>query len=58
MFEKYIVIRDSKIIVGQNASSGAWYCKELPANDPDELERLIADVNSVLNKYNQEGVEK
>lgn len=54
MFEKYIIIKDSKITCGQNASSGAWYCKELPAKDTSELDTLIDKVNGILNKYNKE----
>jgi hypothetical protein len=53
MFEKYIMIRDSKIICGQN-NSGVWYCKELPADNIKELDSLINDVNCILNKYNIE----
>lgn len=53
MFEKYIMIKDTKIIVGQNASTGAWYCKELPANDVEELNTKIGKVITVLNRYNK-----
>jgi len=52
MFEKYIMIKDTKIICGQNASSGSWYCKELPAENTQELNLLINEVNTILNKYN------
>ena len=52
MFERYIVINESRILAGQN-SSGIWYCKELPAQTVTELDRLIGEVNSVLNKYNK-----
>jgi len=53
MFEKYIMIKDNKIIVGQNASTGAWYCKELPAASTTELDALIGETTRILNKHNQ-----
>ena len=52
MFEKYIVINETKIICGQTGS-GTWYCKELPANNTKELDGLIAEVNGIMNKYNK-----
>ena len=58
MFEKYITIKESKIIAKQT-SSGIWYCSELPADNVKELDALIGEVNQVLNKYNkQSGVGK
>jgi len=54
MFERYIVINDAKILCGQTAS-GTWYCKELPANSTKEVDLLIGEINSVLNKYNKDG---
>ena len=51
MFEKYITIKESKIIAKQT-SSGVWYCSELPADTTQELDLLINDVNRILNKYN------
>jgi hypothetical protein len=51
MFEKYITIKESKIIAKQT-SSGVWYCSELPAENPKELDSLISQVNGILNKYN------
>lgn len=54
MFEKYIMIRDSKVLFGQNATSGAWYCKELPANDLKEMDQLMTEANVILNKHNAE----
>lgn len=53
MFEKYIMIKDNKIVVGQNATTGAWYCKELPAENTQELDTLINDICGILNKYNK-----
>ena len=50
MFEKYITIKESKIVCGQT-SSGIWYCKELPADTTAELRRLIGEVNRILNEY-------
>lgn len=51
MFEKYIVINETNIIVGQS-SNGFWYCKELPSKTIDELEFKIGKVNKILNDYN------
>jgi len=53
MFEKYIMINEAKIICGQT-SGGTWYCKELPANDTNEVDALIGKINAILNKYNKE----
>lgn len=57
MFEKFISIKESKIIAKQT-STGIWYCSELPADNVKELDALIGEVNKVLNKYNKKGVEK
>lgn len=57
MFEKYITIKESKIIAKQT-SSGIWYCSELPADTTQELDLLINDVNGILNKYNNNKKEK
>jgi hypothetical protein len=51
MFEKYITINEAKIICGQN-NSGVWYCKELPADSTKEMDALINEINTILNKYN------
>ena len=51
MFEKYISIKESNIVVKQT-SGGVWYCSELPARTTIELDGLIGEVNSILNKYN------
>ena len=51
MFEKYITIKESNIVVRQS-SSGMWYCSELPAHTTVELDSLIGEVNSILNNYN------
>lgn len=57
MFEKYITIKESKILCGQT-SSGVWYCKELPADTTAELKMLIGEVNNILNGYNKkEGID-
>ena len=56
MFEKYITIKESKIVAKQT-SSGIWYCSELPVDTVYELDNLIGEVNTVLNKYNN-GKEK
>lgn len=52
MLDKYIKVNEKQIVCGQT-SSGVWYCKELPANDTKELDKLIGEVNSILNKYNK-----
>ena len=52
MLDKYIKINERVIISGQT-SSGIWYCKELPANDPKEADVLIGKLNSIYNKYNK-----
>lgn len=52
MFEKYITIKENKIICGQT-SSGVWYCKELPVDSIKDLDCSINQVNKVLNKYNK-----
>jgi hypothetical protein len=52
MFEKYITIKESKIVCGQT-SSGTWYCKELPADSTKEMECLIGEVNRILNRFNK-----
>ena len=51
MFEKYITIKETNIIVRQS-SSGMWYCSELPAHTTVELDSLIGEVNKILNSYN------
>jgi hypothetical protein len=53
MFEKYIMIKDTKIEAKQT-SSGIWYCSNLPADDVKTLDVLIGEVNQVLNKYNKQ----
>lgn len=52
MLDKYITIKESKIIAKQT-STGIWYCSELPAENVKELDVLIGEVNTVLNKYNK-----
>ena len=49
---KYIQIRDRQIVCGQN-SSGMWYCKDLPVETTEELEKQIGEINRILNKYNR-----
>jgi len=53
MFEKYIMIKDTKIEAKQT-SNGIWYCSNLPADDVKTLDVLIGEVNQVLNKYNNQ----
>ena len=52
MFEKYIMVKENKILCGQT-SQGIWYCKELPADTTAELKILIGEVNTILNNYNR-----
>lgn len=53
MLDKYIQIKDRQIICGQT-SSGVWYCKELPADNPKELKTLIGELNRIFNEYNKQ----
>ena len=55
LFDQYIQIKDRQIIAGQT-SGGIWYCKELPADNPEELKKLIGEVNKILNNYNTKTV--
>lgn len=57
MLDKYIMIKENKILCGQS-SNGMWYCKELPADTEDELDKRIGKVNMILNKYNHDKVKK
>ena len=47
------MIKDVNIVAKQT-SGGIWYCSELPVKTVKELDLLIGEVNSVLNKYNNE----
>ena len=51
MFEKYIMIKDTKIHVKQR-SDGIWLCQDLPADNVADVDRLIGELNIILNKYN------
>lgn len=53
MLDKYITIKDKTIICGQYPSSGAWYCKDLPADNLHEMDELIAETIKILNKHNK-----
>ena len=57
MFDKYIKINEKRIEAGQT-SSGVWYCKNLIAETPKELETLISEVNKILNQYNNDKEKK
>ena len=52
MLDKYIKISESRMVCGQT-SSGVWYCKELPAETTKQLDKLIGEVNNIMNKYNK-----
>lgn len=52
MLDKYIKIGEKTITCGQT-SSGIWYCKELPAENPKEADKLIGQMNTIFNKYNK-----
>lgn len=52
MLDKYIVIEEKDIVVGQNAS-GIWYCKELKAKTIEEAGNMMIDMNRKLNSANQ-----
>ena len=51
MLDKYITIKD-KTIIAKQTSSGRWICDQLPAETTKELERLIGEVNGILNRFN------
>jgi len=53
MLDKYIKINDKEIIAGQT-SGGIWYIKELPAENPKQLDALIGELNIICNKYNKQ----
>ena len=57
MLDKYIKIEVEKFRCKQN-SDGTWICSDLKANTVKELDKLIGDVNGVLNKYNKDLVKK
>lgn len=50
MYEKFLIIRDDKILVGQN-NQGFWYCKELPSPKED-LKKDMNTIIKILNFYN------
>ena len=52
LFKKYVIINDSRGIVGQDSKSGAWHIKELPFRDLKEMDQLICEAIKILNKYN------
>jgi len=54
LFEKYInmINKDIPITCGQT-SQGYWYCKELKAENTEELKNLINEINKILNGYNK-----
>lgn len=53
MFEKYIMIKETKIVCGQNATTGGWYCKELPADTIKDMDIFIGEISKILNKHNK-----
>jgi len=53
LLDKYIQIKDKIIVGGQYPSTGAWYCKDLPANTPKEFKELASEMNNVLNELNK-----
>jgi len=57
MFEKYITIKESNIVVKQTAG-GVWYCSELPAHTTVELDVLIGEVNDILPPSEDGGILK
>lgn len=57
MLDKYKIIKEGNILAKQT-SGGLWYCSELPAKTPKELDELIGEVNRIFNKYNEVNVKK
>jgi len=55
LFEKYINmnIDDRPIVVGMDAKTGRWYCKEAVAKDPLDSGRIMGEMNIELNKVNK-----
>ena len=53
MFEKYVTVSEPRFVVKQN-EKGKYYCSKLSADDLKELDRLINEVNKILNRYNKE----
>jgi len=51
MFDKYVKVNEKKIVAGQT-SAGVWYCKEVVCETSEELKKMIADINSILNSFN------
>jgi len=45
------MIKDTKIHVKQR-SDGIWLCQDLPADNVADVDRLIGELNIILNKYN------
>jgi len=41
------------IVVGQDAKTGFWYCKSLPAQNPREAGILMEEMDHELNKRNK-----
>lgn len=54
MFEKYLIVKESNIISGQDAKTKQWYCKELPAKTVKETNTLIDELNKIYNQYNKD----
>ena len=49
---KYIKIGEREIILGQDARTKEWYCKELPCKNSQDADAQIGEINKVCNKYN------
>ena len=52
MLDKYIKINE-KVIESKQTSSGIWYCSNVSAETPKEMDNLIGELNKVYNKYNK-----
>ena len=52
MLDKYIKINE-KVIESKQTSSGIWYCSNVTAETPKEMDKLIGELNRIYNKYNK-----
>lgn len=52
MLDRYIKINE-KIIESKQTSSGVWYCSSVTAENINEMDHLIGELNKIYNKYNK-----
>ena len=54
VLDKYINIKESKNMAGQDTKTKEWYVKELYFDTPDEYERMAKRCNKVSNGLNKD----